>query len=195
MTGIYKITNPVGRIYIGESLNIEKRWNIAYRLYQCKGQVRLYNSFKKYGIESHVFEIVEECLEQDLKVRERYWQDYYSVIGPKGLNCKLTPTNEQKGKFSEETKQKISKAALGRSSHRKGKKGKKLPPRSDIHLQRLRKPKSKEAAVRMAEGHKKPILDIKTGLVYRSRKDAAIELEKSRGAISYYVRQGLFKYI
>jgi group I intron endonuclease len=195
ITGVYKITNPIGRIYIGESRDIEARWKKAYYKYKCKGQPRLYNSFKKYGIANHLFEIIEECVESKLKTRERYWQDFYDAIGPRGLNCKLTPVGEQKGVFSEETRRRISKATIGRPSWNKGKKGRKYPPRSETHLQNLRKPKSKEGAARMAEGHKKPILDINSGAVYPSRKDAALQLNKSPGAISYYLKQGLFKYI
>ena len=26
-TGIYKITNPNGKVYIGQSIDIDKRWN------------------------------------------------------------------------------------------------------------------------------------------------------------------------
>jgi len=193
--GIYKITNPKGRVYVGESRDIEARWKKAYYKYKCKGQPRLYNSFKKYGIANHQFEIIEECVESELKTKERYWQDFYDAIGTKGLNCKLTPTGEQKGSFSEETKQRISKATMGRTPWNKGTKGRKYPPRSETHLRNLRKPKSKEGAARMAEGHKKPILDTSSGVIYPSRKDAALQLSKSLGAISYYLRQGLFKYI
>ena len=38
MIGIYKITNPKGKIYIGQSINIENRFKV-YKRYNCKGQV------------------------------------------------------------------------------------------------------------------------------------------------------------
>lgn len=100
--GIYKITNPKGKIYIGQSTDVEKRENCYIKL-NCKGQRILYNSIKKYGWEQHVFEIVEECKFEDLNVRERYWQDYYSVISKKGMNCLLTNTNDLPKIFSKET--------------------------------------------------------------------------------------------
>jgi group I intron endonuclease len=48
MVGIYKITNPKGKIYIGQSVDIEKR-KYYYQALHCKKQTMLYNSIKKYG--------------------------------------------------------------------------------------------------------------------------------------------------
>lgn len=86
MIGIYKITNPNGKNYIGQSINIEKRFN-QYKKLTCKNQVILYRSLLKYGVENHIFEVIEECNIEILNERERYWQDFYNVI-EKGLNCK-----------------------------------------------------------------------------------------------------------
>lgn len=61
MVGIYKITNPKNKIYIGQSTNIEKRFKDDYRNLKCKGQTKLYNSLKKYGYDNHIFEIIQEC--------------------------------------------------------------------------------------------------------------------------------------
>jgi len=102
MVGIYKITNPKGKIYIGQSINIEKRWEREYYTLQCKDQPKIYNSLKKYGPENHIFEIIEKCLLDQLNERERYWQDYYNVL-EEGLNLKLTNTEDRNGKHSDET--------------------------------------------------------------------------------------------
>ena len=102
--GIYKITSPSGRIYIGESKNIHYRWS-KYKILNCKDQHGLYNSFLKYTVERHSFEIVEECSLQELKCRERYWQDFYNVL-KRGLNCKLTECGELKTEVSVETRDK-----------------------------------------------------------------------------------------
>ena len=66
MIGIYKITSPSGKIYIGQSKNIEKRFKAYYKKLG-KNQPRLYRSFKKYGIKQHNFEIQEKCLFKQLK--------------------------------------------------------------------------------------------------------------------------------
>ena len=72
MIGIYKITSPSGRIYAGQSSNIEKRWQ-TYNQLKCKAQINLYRSFLKYGINSHLFEVIEECALSDLNEKERAW--------------------------------------------------------------------------------------------------------------------------
>jgi group I intron endonuclease len=140
--GIYKITSPSGKIYIGQSTNIKKRFNSYYR-FDCKEQIKIYRSFKKYGPENHIFEEIEYCSLEQLNERERHWQDYYDVLGKNGLNCKLTKTNDKSGKHSEETKLKISKSNKGKSKSEKHKqkmsesgKGKNTgpkPPRSEEH--------------------------------------------------------------
>lgn len=113
MIGIYKIVNPKGRVYIGQSVNIEKRWE-DYARTLAKGQTRLCRSIKRYGLLQHILEVVEECSEEDLNIRERYWQDHFQVISRKGMNCRLTGSNDKTGYLSEETKQKISKAHRGK---------------------------------------------------------------------------------
>lgn len=104
--GIYKITSPTGRIYIGESGNLERRKK-EYSIGHCKNQIRLYESLKKYGWEAHQFDIIEYCSPDELMCRERHWQDEYDVIGKNGLNCKLTKCGEKKMTHSPETIQKI----------------------------------------------------------------------------------------
>ena len=104
MIGIYKITNPIEKIYIGQSTDLKKREETYSRL-NCKNQIKLYNSILKYGWEQHKFEIIEECSLDQLNEKEMYWGLYYDVLGENGLNLKL---GDAKGKCSEETKQKMS---------------------------------------------------------------------------------------
>ena len=109
MIGIYKITSPSNKVYIGQSINITNRWNTHRKSINNKKKTKLINSFLKYGVDNHIFEIVEICEVKDLNKKERYWQDYYNVI-EEGLNLKLTQTDDKSGSLSEETKEKISKA-------------------------------------------------------------------------------------
>jgi group I intron endonuclease len=126
--GIYKITNPKGAVYIGESKDIEKRWNVDYKYLQCKGQRKLYNSFVKYGVEAHTFEIIKECTIEEIPYYERHYQEFYNVLDKEfGLNLKYTKVGEKKQVYSDETKRKQSesqkrKYAEGYVSNRKGKK-------------------------------------------------------------------------
>lgn len=48
MIGIYKLTSPSGKSYVGQSINIEKRLN-RYRIMQCNGQPGIFRAIKKYG--------------------------------------------------------------------------------------------------------------------------------------------------
>lgn len=95
MIGIYKITSPSKKVYIGQSVNIEKRVK-SYKNINCKEQKKIYNSIKKYGFDKHIFEVVCECEVNELDVLERYYQDLYSVTSINGLNCILTSINNDK---------------------------------------------------------------------------------------------------
>jgi group I intron endonuclease len=76
MVGIYKITNPKGRIYIGQSVDIIKRKS-SYKNLRCKDQISIFRSLKKYGWSNHKFEIIEECFDGELQSNEIYWKQYY----------------------------------------------------------------------------------------------------------------------
>lgn len=112
---IYKITSPSGKVYIGQSINVTKLRIPKYRNNDCKGQIRLYNSIKKHGWDSHKFEVIEECPAERLNERERYWQDYYDVLDKnKGLNSVLTETNTLPRVLSNEYKLKKSEKLKNR---------------------------------------------------------------------------------
>lgn len=108
--GIYKITSPSGKIYIGQSKNINNRL-LFYKNYLCKKQTKLYNSLLKYGWENHKFEIIEECSVLLLNEREEFYINYYNTFNTEhGLN--LT-SGGNFIKLSITTKQKISKSLKG----------------------------------------------------------------------------------
>lgn len=72
--GIYKITNQVnGKCYIGQSKNIEERWKNHKNYRQENSDYPLYIAFKEYGIQNFLFEIIEECLPEELNEKEIYW--------------------------------------------------------------------------------------------------------------------------
>lgn len=134
--GIYKITSPSGKVYIGQSKDIRKRFLKYHSIENTGEQPAISRSFKKYGVDNHIFEVIEECIFEDLNIRERYWQDYYNVLKD-GLNCVLTETDElpkvvfqetrdkigfgNKGKIiSEETRLKISTSTKGEKNSKFG---------------------------------------------------------------------------
>lgn len=108
MIGIYKITSPTGRVYVGQSVRIAIRKKDYSKMRDCKGQPRLYASLVKYSFSKHIFEVVEECTTEEVNVRERHWQDFYDVLGEKGLNCRLTGTDDKSGYYSQEVRSQIA---------------------------------------------------------------------------------------
>jgi group I intron endonuclease len=112
MTGIYKIISPSGKIYIGQSVNIERRlkW---HKKNTAKCNSKLANSFKKYGADNHLFEVIEECIIELLNERERYYQEHYDVVN-KGLNLLMTKTNDRSGYASIEVRKKLSELRKGK---------------------------------------------------------------------------------
>lgn len=113
MIGIYKITNPNGKIYIGQSTDIEKRFN-RYKQGDCKNQRVLFNSLIKYGWSNHTFEIIEECEKHELNKKERYYQDIFNVLSDNGLNSTIVEENGIIKIFSCETIENMSVAAKKR---------------------------------------------------------------------------------
>lgn len=110
MIGIYKITSPSGKVYIGQSVNLERRLKRYKRLsVKTKKQTKLWRSLIKYSPEKHFYEVIEECPEKTLNIRERYWQEFYDSVN-NGLNCFYTKTNDKSGKASPETLLKMSEA-------------------------------------------------------------------------------------
>ena len=121
MIGIYKITSPTGKIYIGQSWNIKRRVE-NYKSGRAKGQPYLHNSLVKYGKSSHKLEIVHKLEETTTQEELNYWETFYwqkyKDEGLELLNVKEPGSN---GKHSEETKGKMSEAARNMSEETKRK--------------------------------------------------------------------------
>jgi group I intron endonuclease len=112
MIGIYKMINPNGRVYIGQSIDLDKRKSEYQKIYAIKGQPKIYHSLIKYGFENHKFEIIEECSLEQINKREIYWISFYNSVD-EGLNCLHGGIG---GNKNEETKKKISKSMKGKNN-------------------------------------------------------------------------------
>ena len=64
---VYKITSPIGKVYIGSTSDYKRRM-LEHR--RSNGHRKLTNSIKKYGWVSHSKEILEECLVYSLRELE-----------------------------------------------------------------------------------------------------------------------------
>lgn len=112
MIGIYQITNPNGKAYIGKATNWNKRQN-DYKSLNCKKQPKIYRSLLKYGVENHVYELIKKCTKKQLDKFEVYYKqqfinqfgwenalfcEIYDIGGgPKSNETKLKMSNSQKG--------------------------------------------------------------------------------------------------
>lgn len=114
-SGIYKITSPTGKVYIGQAVNLRVRLREYKKLLsKIKTQIKLYNSLLKHGVENHQFDIIEYCSKDQLNCSERFWQDEFDVLGKNGLNCILQECGEKRRIVSDETRQKISESLSNR---------------------------------------------------------------------------------
>ena len=84
--GVYKVISPSGKVYIGQSVNLENRF-YKYSKLRCERQPKLYSSLSKYGPENYEVEILEESFNIDyLNKMEMY---YISLIKGDMLNMTL----------------------------------------------------------------------------------------------------------
>jgi group I intron endonuclease len=195
--GIYKITSPSRKVYIGQSMDIKARW-AKYKKFNCKSQVKLYRSLLKYGFHKHAFEIIQVCEPEKLNEIEKYYVDLFQTFNSKhGLNLK--DGGGSKGQHSEETKLKCSISNRGRifsdETRQKLSKALKGKKKSDEHARNLSKRRignknclgrvlSQETKDRIRTNNKlsKLVLNTQTGIYYDSAKEAAKSIGMKYGA-------------
>lgn len=107
------ITSPTGRLYIGSTINIERRIS-HYKCTLGKSQRKLYNSLKKYSWENHKFEIIMTCPLEDMLKYEMLIGFGFNVLDVQNLNCKLPKFGEEYIVVSDETRLKMSNWQIGR---------------------------------------------------------------------------------
>lgn len=84
MMCVYKIENPLGQIYIGQTANYKYRVKQYKNLTNSSQKVK--QSFLKYGFENHIFTILKVCNNKDeLYENESYYIRKYNTIN-NGLN-------------------------------------------------------------------------------------------------------------
>jgi group I intron endonuclease len=188
ISGIYKITSPTGKIYVGQSWNINKRLN-DYKCCISESQRKLYNSFKKYGADNHKFDIVTKLdnpsQEQLDNLEVNYISDYgkeYELLNIRG--------GGNGGKHSEETKLKISESLKKIGNQREGyitpketklkiseaKKGKPSPNKGKIYSKDVTVEWGKRRMGKcVGKNHwrTKDLINLETGEVYNSITSAA----------------------
>ena len=169
-TGIYKITNLInGKVYIGQSIDIEHRWYQEKRLNGVNDHLK--SAFLKYGLENFCFEILEECQQEELNKKEcLYIKNYNSFDRNFGYN---ETTGGSKGhiqrgrKLSQKTREKISEAKKGKCF-------------TEEHKKAL----SEAAKHRKKPTKAKKVLCLENGKVYNTIAEAAKDTNSCRAKIS-----------
>ena len=84
MIGIYKITNQkTGKAYIGQSICIEHRWKTHIQSAKNPNNKdynsEFYTDIRNIGVENFKFEILEECLADDLDKKEIFYISIFNT--------------------------------------------------------------------------------------------------------------------
>jgi len=114
-SGIYKIVDLKGRIYVGSAMDLNRRCNSHFATLRNGKHYnkKLLNVFSKYGESSLTFEIIEYCNVEDLIIREQF---YIDLLNPFFNNC-LVAGSPLGYKHSDETKRKHSLSRTGIKKH------------------------------------------------------------------------------
>lgn len=125
--GIYKIISPNGKIYIGQSENVYRRWVLYKGKYILNNNSKksypkiLWRSLQKYGSQKHTFEIVEICDIDKLNEREIFWIDFYKTYNTRhGMNCTKGGEGVKGYKWSKKARLKQSLTHKGKKPWNKG---------------------------------------------------------------------------
>ena len=123
--GIYKLTSPNGKSYVGQSVNLKIRLR-QYKNEHCKSQKHLYNAIKKYGWENFTVEILWGTDKPERFNNLGILLDTLEIAWIKKFNCIDNGYNLQSGggsyNHSEETKEKISQSMIGKKHTEESKK-------------------------------------------------------------------------
>ncbi len=116
MIGVYTIYNKISnKYYVGSSINICDRKSKHFLTLKknIHSNIRLQNSFNKYGIEAFEFEVLEECDKEFIRDFENFWMNMLNTNNPSfGYNIKNAYTKNFK--LSEEARKKISISSSNR---------------------------------------------------------------------------------
>ena len=113
--GIYSITNlKTGRVYIGQTKDLYKRWISHKHLLLKNKHVNTYlqRSFNKHGVDNFDFVLIEICDQSIITEREQYYIDNVKLC----YNQKCAKDHPNAGKTnpaSDEARRKMSLAKKG----------------------------------------------------------------------------------
>lgn len=152
--GIYSI-RATNHIYIGKSVNIEKRWHRhSWLLSHGKHLNKFLQAIVgKYGSDSLAFDVLQECESEQLNSLEVEWiKRYRSSETLEVINMTNGGTGGAPNFYSEETRRKMSESHKGRPATR----GRTGQPHSEETRKKISdsnrdKPKTAEHKAKLAE--------------------------------------------
>lgn len=164
--GIYKITSPSGKVYIGQSWNIRNRWK-EYKRTLAFSQPKLHSSLKKYGFHEHSLSVIHE-LPSDVSQEvmdnyERLYMELYTSCGIELLNIREGGST---GKLDKETIKKIVEKRRANGSYE-----------VKEHVRKLTSERQKGKPLPITKEH-----ILKTAEKLRGRKQPDWHKEKNRQA-------------
>lgn len=84
VSGIYKITNiENGMSYVGQSVDVRERWRQHIKCgvgADTPSKNKLYPALKSIGVENFTFELLEECSQEQLDEKEKFYIDLYKAL-------------------------------------------------------------------------------------------------------------------
>lgn len=193
-SGIYAIKNKMNnKMYIGQSVNVNKRK--SYHLWLLRNNShfnpKLQNAFNKYGEENFEFVILEKCNKEELDDKEIEYISRYNTTN-NGYNICEGGGGSLGRTLSEETKQKISNANIGRkqdeiAKKRKSKAMKELWKTAEYRKKMKQRPKPKpwNKGRRLTEEEKKHLSEkLKGRRITEEHKKKLHELYKGEKSLT-----------
>lgn len=184
-TGIYKITAPSGKFYIGSASSFKKRWDEHKRQLKLgtHHSRQLQSAYKKYGLDGLAFDVLEFCRRKDLIAREQSWLD---AMQPQYNSAKIAGSNFGI-KRSAETCEKIRYANTGKThsedAKRKMSEAAKKRPKFSEETRR----KMSESRTGWKHPSARPIRCVENGIEFFTATDAVRWLQangKTKAALS-----------
>lgn len=111
---IYKYTSPSGGIYIGQTVNIDKRKKQHIYDVNHGSNRKFHNAIRKHGIDTFTFEILHPAfLMDELNELEKYYIEYYNSYyknGNGGYNMTIGGEGANGYQFTDSDKRKLSES-------------------------------------------------------------------------------------
>lgn len=186
-SGVYRwINQNNGRVYVGSSVNLGKRFSSYYSfkyLIDPKRNMIIHKALLKYGYSIFTLEILEYCDTHTLLVREQYYIDKlmpeYNILTKAGSSLGFKHSEKTKLKMSIKTKDHLEKTR----SHLKNLNSKPFSP--EIRA-RIRQGMSNFNI--LTKGKKVVFINIETQEIFSfvSIRDAALNMKMGRNTIKKY---------